>query len=417
MEDVLDRFKKSLEEELENLLLEFQKLTYLACAEMSKYIKETDNLEEKIYHFLIQKYKINENIEKKYMIIEDLLKIMNFNPETKSIYFVEFNYLWNFLDKFNFSNKERMIVVNYLLEKDVEILDRRPLIIDQNHLEQLNLSPKIQKQFLNYICSSNFNIEILFLPEEQLTSSEKLFKSILEDYIEMDCVVDPKVTALEVVKRHFLDKGELNEKDVKITTKAFEILNIPKEYCEYFKAVKLNEIEKQKRKKINNSLNNKSNTRPHVVTNKVNNQLSKKEYNHIFREIMSLYDIQEQKVIKPLKLEEIIYLISLMYKINISKNEIMKCIKVINKEALNAYKNPLSKFIDYYNKMLFYSDNEEIKKSLNAIVEYMQELYIPQDQESYGFWKNAIADEMENITPVLNKYYEYELVEGNKRNV
>ena len=132
------------------------------------------------------------------------------------------------------------------------------------------------------------------------------------------------------------------------------------------------ELEKRNKEKTT-SKNNQKNTSV---------SLSTKEKEAIFKEIMSMYNLQEHKVVKPLKKDEIVYLVSLMMQIHIPEVEIRKCIQEINWHGIQAYTNPIEEFNDYVEKITRNSTYGDVEIALENIKEYLNILFLlKQDQE------------------------------------
>lgn len=145
--------------------------------------------------------------------------------------------------------------------------------------------------------------------------------------------------------------------------------------------------------------------------------VSQKEYKQIFREIERMYNFEENTPNIPLTLEEVVYLISLMYKVNIEEKEIQKSIKNIYKRDLYAYKNQMQEVREYYPKMIYLQDREEINSALEKMVQIGEELMKKSNAEDYFFWKKMFLETFESVRFILKENYEFELEEGRKRNL
>ena len=220
----------------------------------------------------------------------------------------------------------------------------------------------------------------------------------------------------EKIKNHYFDKkSSFIQEDIEITIEQYKLLGVSEILCNYFQSILTNDLEHRSKNLTN--ISTKKIVEEKTETKKI---VSNREYKKIFKEIEEYYNIQDQRAIKPLKLQEIIYLISLMYKIAIPEKEIKKFIQTIYATGYEAYNDTLAKFYDYYPKMIYYRENEEIRLALDTISSYLKEIEeitnTTKKNEESIFWEDGIKEEFNKVLPQLNKNYNYELEEGRKRN-
>lgn len=122
-----------------------------------------------------------------------------------------------------------------------------------------------------------------------------------------------------------------------------------------------------------------------------------------------MYNLQEHKVVKPLKKDEIVYLVSLMMQIHIPEVEIRKCIQEINWHGIQAYTNPIEEFNDYVEKITRNSTYGDVEIALENIKEYLNILFLLKQDQEYTGWKNEIAEELKRIRNILNQDDSFEL--------
>lgn len=125
---------------------------------------------------------------------------------------------------------------------------------------------------------------------------------------------------------------------------------------------------------------------------------------------MDKYNIDEQRVIRPLTLSEIVFLVKKMHRINISQKEIIKFILNVNKEGLEAYKNSRYKFQDYYPKIVEYAS----KETITLLNSYLNEMMVKQSYADYSFWKENMEKIFKEGLLEVRDVYQYELNEGMK---
>jgi hypothetical protein len=261
-----------------------------------------------------------------------------------------------------------------------------------------------KSEFEEFVTSGELH-KFLNQDEDNLTLEELEFKYEVIKRAKSRQNSNKFLIAMSAIDRHYFQKEDnLKEKDILIFSKALEVVDVNRKLC--------NSIEFYLKKQMQK----KENKNKEIVIKKHEEievkRLDVKEQNKIYREIMSMYDIDLNLAIKPLNLEEIIYLVSLMKKINISDKEILLAIKNIYKSFTSTYTNPLYEFNVYYEKMNYLSDNEEVKNAINYIKEIIPLILMPDDNKSYSEWMGEISKTIADIKPILNENYEYELEKG-----
>ncbi len=337
-------------------------------------------------------------------IFKDVLQYTEQEWKENLVIFSEFNMLSKFLLQSPLNVKESLNIVLYLLDK--EIFNQNEFIID---FSDHNVEEMTYEEFVYYKIYEKYN-ELLNYEDEKLSEQELQIKRYL--LVKKGEKESFKRVIIEAyrIKYYYFDKIDtFNETDLERIIASFERLGIEPGLCQAFAHLLNKKVQKRKDKEIK-FFEGK-------IEVKKDNKLSSKEYNKIFKEIESYYDIQNHRIVKFLTLKEIIYLVSLLYKINVDENEIKKCIQVLSRCDSTAYENPIVYFSEYYEKMVFYSDNNELRKSLESILEYSQELFMPQSDDDYRFWKEAIGEEMKFAKHIIRNEYQYELEKGRKLNL
>lgn len=356
----------------------------------------------------VKQYTSDNDINVLYEAIQKWIEYFkNENSKEENKFFVQFSQLSAMLEISSLSVRDSLNIVLFIIKRNLKegileveglkntILlgyDEDSLIIDdfnKGNLISLYLAFEVAEGNLSVLTTENIKTI-----REFVRKCEKNFQSIRNVH--------------KIFDKHYIKKeNEFEIEDIKPILDAFALLKFSEEQRKAFHQFLLKKAKKSEKQK---NVEKFTSSAPKTEIKKI----SQKEYNQIFREIESYYDIQNQKVIRPLSLQEIVYLVSLLFKIQISEKEIEKCIKNINKEGLNAYNNPLSQFNDYYNKMITLTNNPEVKESIHYIKECMQTLYIPESDNDYAFWKQEIATELIKILKIVNKDCKYEIEEGRR---
>lgn len=406
MNKSVEKFKEYLREKVE----ESKKVVQSAYLKKARNYYSNNKIPLEITRQIVTNEVIKEYEENGYIkeksINYELFQLLNIpekqwkNTVTK---FVKFDQLSEVLLNSDLNVREMFDVVIYMIWKNVKHCSEHARSLDYEEIKKLKMPSMTEEEFRNFILGKDF-VRFLNARNEELNEEELKLKQDINKILQNSNKQSASMIAQRMIKRHYFNKEVLKETDIKIVYRAFKILGVSSKLCESFQFLLEKELKNQNKKTENNIV---------IKKDKEKEKMSQKEYDQIFRKIEKYYDIQNQRVIRPLTLDETIYIVSLMFKINIKESEIKKCVQTINKEGLEAYKNSLTYFNAYYEKMLNCSDNPEISKALQTISEYLQEMYVT-DSESYLFWKEAIDKELQIIKPILNKNAQYELNEGRK---
>ncbi len=145
------------------------------------------------------------------------------------------------------------------------------------------------------------------------------------------------------------------------------------------------------------------------------NKISQKEKRHVYHEIDKLYDLENLKAKTYLSLDEIIYLLSLMYSIEMDENIITKFLESV----MHPYQkgNPIA--IYYQTKEKFArlgKETPEIKEH-QEMIEYILHdfndikglnIFMCSDEEYYEL-KSLIAEEIDALMRLADGNYTYEI--------
>lgn len=312
--------------------------------------------------------------------------------------FTRFDIFSRLLKESTLNYKDKLKVFEYFMEKVLNRLskDHMNIAINEDLVKKSNID---EVDFLNFLKHEPV--------KEEKNERDKEYIELLNKY-NITTEKARIIIGCFSIKSHFLNKrNSFNETDLKITLMAFEVLNISQSL--------IIKVQRTLTKELKERSKEEKSREPVIVKKEQKKRLSQKEYNHKFHRVQELYDIQQQTVIKPLVLDEIVELISLLYELNVDEKEIIKCIQTINKYDLAAYKNPIAEFNDYYEKMMFCSEDPNIRETQQNIKDYLQEIFIPSDNSSYLFWKQAIDDEMKKAHVTLKENYQYELEKAKEK--
>ena len=143
-------------------------------------------------------------------------------------------------------------------------------------------------------------------------------------------------------------------------------------------------------------------------------KFSQKEINHVYYEINKLYDLDNFKARNTLSLDEIIYILSLMYSIEMDESIITRFLS----SSMNQYKknNAFTIYYQGYDKFKYLSEeNPEVKEHLDMIEYILSDTSIFLcDDETYKSTKELVSEELKEIMPLINDNYTYEIEEAKK---
>jgi hypothetical protein len=350
-----------------------------------------------------------------YSNITNFIGLMEINPADwmmNGLLFESFDELSNLLQKSNLNTKEKLDIIMLFVKRNCDRLNNggRNCIINADDILDLKFKNMNQKEFHDFISNGSL-LKLLNQENESLTSEELEFKKEVIRRAHNRKETNSLVVSMKAIYRnYFLPINDLSEKNIMITKKALLVLKTDQALCDSIEYYLKKKMQKQ------NDEKKKTSVSCEVKKNENKNVMSVKEQNKIYRSIMSMYNIDLQRAIKPLNLEEIIYLVSLMVKLNIPDKEIMTSLKNIYKSYSIIYENPFIEFNAYYEKMVYLSDNEDISKAIQDIKDYMSLIFIPDNNKEYVDSKKEIKMTIDKVKPILASNLDYELEKGHSIN-
>ena len=221
----------------------------------------------------------------------------------------------------------------------------------------------------------------------------------------------------KILKEHYLDKlDSFNIDDIDIIISTLKELSIDEELCNKVKNA-LNRIlykstirEQKEKTRLENE---RSLTEAFKSTKSSKTIIPKKDFQVVYRELQQYYDFDNMKPKKFLSLNELIYCIHLMLKIDFDEKTINEFIESIEKENKKIQNNPISIFINLYNKFKYYEMDLNLTEKIKRIESYIGEIFIC-SSEDYEFWKESINEELNDILDSLPINHEYEVSEAKK---
>ncbi|MCX4365448.1 MAG: hypothetical protein OSJ70_06725 [Bacilli bacterium] len=135
--------------------------------------------------------------------------------------------------------------------------------------------------------------------------------------------------------------------------------------------------------------------------------IKQRKLNQVYYEIGKLYDLENFKTKMPLSLNEIIYLLSLMYSINMESKVIDKFLGSVMHQYFKG--NPFVIYYESYDKFVKMSSNSDIKGHLDMIEYLLSDFAIFMcTSDKYAEIKEMVEEEIKAIGDIIGNDYTYE---------
>ena len=138
------------------------------------------------------------------------------------------------------------------------------------------------------------------------------------------------------------------------------------------------------------------------------------QYNNTFQQLASIVDLREMMPKSYLNLEQTLECVAMMFRVGIKREEIRKFLWNLEFENTKVEVNPITKYVEIYDKLAFYAQKQILYNELETLESYFQSLFIADDEE-YVFWKNCLEEELKQYMKMIPGGYEYEIETGLKK--
>lgn len=367
-----------------------------------------------VHNPIISKY---NDYQIKFMEINTVKNYFKTFKEEDHKMFSDFIILSEILLSMGLSNRERAQIMIEALRKNtysgilgVENLDNA-FVLDANKIVFIDFETisreKIKEMYLEGSIVDFINMD---LDEASLEELEQI-NELLERKDEYTLDISKLYNATLIVDEL------LNKKDGILTDDEInKILNILIDFRvdkEIVDAVNMYLINKRNKSVIREEKNKKQEETSKQVSIKrevkQSNLVTDKEYKSIKKEIYKYYNLYTQEIVSDIDIDTMIRIASLMFRIDIHKDEIYTFIRKV-KENILLTGNPVSIFVSEYDRLKFYYTDEE----LSDIKEYLKEIFIC-DNDDYLFWLDEINNELNKLLRPIENNYNYELDIAKKR--
>lgn len=391
--EVIGKYKEYLENEIDRCEKYLDNIAFEKC----KYeLKNNPNIEE--VKFNAMDTSNPDYTADVFRQLEESLQILEFFNESrdKSVFFA-YNILENSLKNSNLKFSEQIEIIKYFISinSSIFINYKNRYFFNVRKIENLKLKYLTKEEIRNLIDSNGVDILLnkKFLFGKRKRKQEELRK-ILPNILE-DCT---KEEIHKSIYYEFIEKKVMTEESINLFTKNLQKLGFTLDYCEKIKICLLKQIKEEKKEERKYNFN-------------FNNKAKKEEISDEERNILKdVYDIDKQELKKFVSYTESLCYVKIMQKMGISKNDIIIFLKKIYAN-LNE-QNPVTKYLELRNKLLYYKDKYSLSESINSMDDYLKELLNLSDNdfnESYDYWEDAINDELNKVLSYIPRDYEYEL--------
>lgn len=321
--------------------------------------------------------------------------------------FADYNILSWYLDNSNLSARDKYNIILFFMKKNTKsgILEQTPILVDLKDLENRGVNKDIA-EFIRELVLNNKLQEFMSKKISEMELSELHIYHIIERF-KID--LEPYKLVISKIKDHYLDKiDSYDEIDMCVVESVLDEVGVSEDSARAFMSI----VKKDYDKRIQRESKEISKPVERLVVE--SNLISDKEYKLIKKEIKSVYDAYNRRLLVSVNYEEMIRIARLMKKIDYPdydiENFIREVMKTLNSEIMDSSEvwEYLFKYMDKY---AYYMDEDK----MNDVLEYLGEMMIC-DDEDYRFWKNEIIKIINFERIKFNNKYDYEmsLVKGVK---
>ncbi len=325
------------------------------------------------------------------MFVDQLNRIINCDLSDKET-FNNFDGLSTLLDSNRLKLKEKFDIILALVERNIKLgfLNIQGYYISLDVVKKYKFTKSSLEEVLKFIRSERFtNLKA----EDELTEKEK---AIIDEMTEITRLsteyLKPTVEGHKILDKYLLSKlPDIKKEDIPFIMEGFTKIEITENILKELE-IYLNSLVNKKKDVDNTQVKNNYQSRT---------MLSNKELRKLNKELSNYYDFESNKIIKALSLDEELYVIYLMQKLNFSKDKIEAILS--NYEKMIPF-NPIVLYVKLHDKYKNTRESEEILKELEG---YFQNMFIC-DEEEYAINKMCFIDTFNKFLDSIPHNYDYE---------
>lgn len=401
---IIEKFLKLLEAYEKGLLGSMKKELIGAKVTVRNGIEESP---------VIAKY---QDYQKVFMEINTVRNYFSTFKEEDHKMFSDFIMLSRILMDLGLTNRERAQIMIEALKKNtysgilgVDDLSNA-FVLDANKILFVDFKTiskeEIAEMYLKGTIVDFINMDLDEATEKELEQINELLARKNEYILDITKLYNVTLKAQELL----IDKDAiLSDSEIEEIINILVDFRVDSQLVDSVRIYLINKREKHNERKIREDSKN-SEVKPVVRrAEKKSNLVTDKEYKEIKKEIYKYYNLYQQEIVSDIDIDNMIRLASLMFRIDIHKDEIYTFIRKVKENNLLTG-NPVSIFVSEYDRLRFYYKDEE----LSDINDYLKEIFIC-DNDDYLFWLDEINSELNKLLRPIENNYNYELDVAKKR--
>lgn len=305
-----------------------------------------------------------------------------------------------YLESVSLSTEKKMNVIFYIIQKNnlsfFQDPDALHEVIDLNEFKKLYAPDMNIFKFEQLIKNIDFN-KLGNIPTELLNSEERFIKQKMEEIIEKTHKENHIFMQMHKdIQEHYLNKQtSYNKEDIEIVKNSLEKIGVSPKMCAIILRILSKKLQSVR------------------LTSKPKDKGKEEKYNYstLAKEASEVMDLNDMKVKHLLSLEEKIYYLSILTRMNVSKEE--KRLFLRNCELMGKEKNPILGYLENYNRLKYYENSVGLQNEIAFMEECLQEMMIC-SKEDYLFWKKSLEDILSQVEHWIPKNFAYEEEEAQR---
>lgn len=368
---------------------------------MEKYIsKFITFLKSKCHNELLNIVKNkNENNIINYSYYQKLIQYFSNDEPT---IFLNFDLLSNLLLESNLNTHEKTNLIFYIINKNIKLgittLNKQIILLSDIMNYQFKNITKID--LLDLLNDSNFDT-FMSASAELLDQKTLVIRQELEEFINTHNYTQEFYDAYKLINAMLNNQVSF---DINKLIKTFKTLKITEPILTNIQYI----------------LNKKYLPKEIIIPKKEpihqDNRLSDKDSHSYYKELRKYFDFYHMQPLKPLILEDQIYCVSLMLRLNYQHQKIIEFLRICHKHLLKNIKDPIILFNTLYPKLLYYADYNLVKQAIINIEECLKNM-IDCPIEEYQEWEELLTDELSCALNSTSQDYTYELTQAKRMKI
>ena len=382
MEETINKFVKELSEILDELYEDLKMLTKFGGNDIDGWTKRELELNIQYINILINFLKYPDSLK------------------TREKPYLNYYFLSYHLTECSLTNREKIDCLMYVIKRNNLVFkaNKVNIILDLNKFaEKYNIShlnPDIIERKLD-----NINFEYIIKASDNELSKRNLeIKRIaLEVIAETEKEDNLFVRLNQCAQKSYFDKlDSYTSKDIRKLDIALKHLNV----TDKMRAIVM--------KFLNKNLKERN-----IASDNANKENKPRQFNYddALRELKAVIDFDNMMPKKFLNMEEEIYYLSLLTKININREK--RRLFLRNCEDLRYLENPIVRYKDNYVKFKYYEEKVAIQEQLSSMEVCSGEMMICSTKDYY-LWKDVLYAELKQTERWIPKNFEFEEMEAQR---